>query len=109
MRRHHLHESEVQGAVYRAGIVNPATPSPRATTARRQSSGRIRLQPPAAHPGALHRPSREAGTIAVTGIPSDPVARRTEIGYSFLQPQEKSAGLSTPSYPNVAGNETGCG
>ncbi len=57
-----------------------------ATTARRPPAGRNRLQAPAAYPGEVQRPSREAGAFAVKGIPSEPKAGRSEIGCSTLQP-----------------------
>jgi len=63
---------------------NPAHPS--ATTARKQPAGRNRLQAPAAYPGRAQCPSSRAWAFADKGIPSEPVARRTEIGCSGLQP-----------------------
>jgi hypothetical protein len=45
-----------------------------------------RVQPPAAYPSEAQRPPGDAGSFAVRGIPSEPVARRTEIGCSILQP-----------------------
>lgn len=59
---------------------------PSATTARRQSAGRHRLQATAAYPGEVQRRSRGARTLAVKGIPSELTVRRTEIGCSRLQP-----------------------
>ena len=53
-----------------------------------------RLQVPAAYPGEAQRPPREAEAFAVRGIPSEPVARRTEIGSSLLQ----SSGFYTGPY-----------
>ena len=56
------------------------------TTARRHPASRDRLQAHAAYPGDGHRPAREAGAFAAKAIPSEPMARRSEIGRSALQP-----------------------
>lgn len=45
-----------------------------------------RLQAPAAYPGDVQRPSCEARAFVVKGVPSKPMARRTEIGCSIQQP-----------------------
>jgi hypothetical protein len=79
-RRHHNQDRA------HAGI--PGTPDPplSATTARRQPPGRNRLQAPTAYPGGAQAPSRAAGAFAGKGIPAEPLARRSEIGCSTLQP-----------------------
>ena len=83
-----LHARSEPGACSRPQSRRPASEPahPSATTARRQPGGRNRLQAPAAYPGEVQRPSPEAGTFAVKGIPSEPMARRREIGCSTLQP-----------------------
>ena len=77
------HHNENQG---QAGVSSTLDPRLNATTARRQPAGRNRLQAPAAYPGKVQSLSREAGAFAIMGIPSEPMARRSEIGCSRLQP-----------------------
>jgi len=80
------HHNENQG---QAGVSSTLDPRLNATTAPRQPAGRSRLQASAAHPGKVQSLSRGAGAFAAKGIPSDPMARRSEIGCSTLQPERK--------------------
>jgi len=64
-----------------------------ATIARRQPAGRNRLQAPAAYRDDVQRPSRKAAAFAVEGIPSEPMARSTEIGCSPKGIDPKASGV----------------
>jgi hypothetical protein len=66
----------------RLGILS----TPVAITARRLSAHRNRLVAPPVYPGEVQHPSREDGAFAVTAIPAEPKAMRSEIGCSTLQP-----------------------
>ena len=85
---HGLHPGSEPGPGGRPVPSRPARePAPLgATSAGRHPVGRNRLQAPAAYPGAVHRASRTAGACAGKGIPKEPMAGRSEIGCSFLQP-----------------------
>jgi len=62
---------------------------PCATTVGTPLARQNRLQALAAYPGANQSPSREARDFAAKGMASGPMAGRTEIGCSTLQPQRK--------------------